>query len=126
MSGNNSFDAEKVGAPEPVHHAENSRATPSQERAGSVRADKADNTNDAPKSSWPTRFVDSFRRDPNAKITKSSQVIDPHDGHGKPAGFDHKGAAEATANSGLAHKLKSRHLQMIAIGGSIGNFISTW
>jgi amino acid transporter len=28
-----------------------------------------------------------------------------------------------TANSGLARELKGRHLQMIAIGGSIGEFI---
>ena len=63
---------------------------------------------------WRTRFVDSFRRDPNASvINKAVQGVDPRE-------YDHKTAAERTANSGLAHKLKGRHLQMIAIGGSIG------
>jgi len=62
------------------------------------------------------RFIDSFRRDPNAAITKPSQRANgPARG-----GFDHAAAAERTANSGLAHKLKGRHMQMIAIGGSIG------
>jgi len=62
------------------------------------------------------RFIDSFKRDPNAAITKPSQRADgPARG-----GFDHAAAAERTANSGLAHKLKGRHMQMIAIGGSIG------
>ncbi|ESZ97241.1 putative Uncharacterized amino-acid permease [Sclerotinia borealis F-4128] len=62
---------------------------------------------------WTTRFVDSFRRDPNAAVTKPSQREGVE-------GFDHQAAAEATANSGLARELKPRHLQMIAIGGSIG------
>ena len=68
----------------------------------------------APKAPWTTRFVDSFRRDPNAQIINSAG--DPH------GGFDHKAAAEGTANSVLKPKLKGRHLQMIAIGGSIGEF----
>jgi len=34
--------------------------------------------------------------------------------------FDLQGANFATANSGLSRELKGRHLQMIAIGGSIG------
>lgn len=62
---------------------------------------------------WKKRFVDSFRRDPNAAVTKSSE-------RAVTKGFDHEAAARATANSGLARKLKSRHMQMIAIGGSIG------
>ena len=70
------------------------------------------------KEPWSRRFVDSFKRDPNAHVIRAAQGVDATGGHG----FDHKGAAERTANSGLAHKLKSRHMQMIAIGGSIGEF----
>jgi hypothetical protein len=70
---------------------------------------------DAEKQPWNRRFIDSFKRDPNAHVTSSAAM---HGGEG----FDHKGAAERTANSGLAQKLKARHMQMIAIGGSIGEF----
>jgi len=80
-------------------------------------------TDSAPKQKWTTRFVDSFRRDPNAHVIKPGQAVDATDGHGGAGGFNHKAAAEATANSGLAHKLKARHMQMIAIGGSIGKLI---
>jgi hypothetical protein len=70
---------------------------------------------DEPKRPWTTRFVDSFKRDPNAHVLKSTQETT------NPREFDHLAAAERTANSGLATKLKGRHLQMIAIGGSIGS-----
>jgi amino acid transporter len=73
---------------------------------------------EAPKGPWTTRFVDSFRRDPNAAVTKPSERAVS----GEHGGFDHTAAAEATANSGLSRKLKARHLQMIAIGGSIGMY----
>jgi amino acid transporter len=76
------------------------------------------------KEPWTRRFVNSFKRDPNAHVSKPGQVVDATDGHGNSAGrFNHKAAAEATANSGLAHKLKARHMQMIAIGGSIGEHV---
>jgi amino acid transporter len=60
------------------------------------------------------RVIESFKRDPNFNMTpKGSLGAD-----GKV--FDVESAAQNTANSPLARKLKGRHLQMIAIGGSIG------
>ncbi|KAI6247622.1 General amino-acid permease GAP2 [Erysiphe necator] len=62
-------------------------------------------------------IVDSFKRDPylesNVLFYTTSQS----------SGFNHAAAARKTANSGLAHQLKSRHMQMIAIGGCIGTGI---
>lgn len=60
------------------------------------------------------RIIDSFKRDPNLTVTPRGVV----GANGRV--FDPELAAEATANSPLARKLKGRHLQMIAIGGSIG------
>lgn len=68
-----------------------------------------------PKQAWPRRVLDGFKRDPNASVLKKDAVAGGR--------FDHKAAAENTANSGLVQKLQSRHLQMIAIGGSIGALI---
>lgn len=66
------------------------------------------------------RLVDSFRRDHGASVTRGSIG-------GRKRSFDAEAAAHATAASPLARKLKGRHLQMIAIGGSIGTglFIGT-
>ncbi|EXJ88072.1 AAT family amino acid transporter [Capronia coronata CBS 617.96] len=55
------------------------------------------------------RFVDSFKRNPNARVTTNAVDAD-----GKPL------ADQPVAEPALAMKLKGRHLQMIAIGGSIG------
>lgn len=55
-----------------------------------------------------SRFVDSFRRNPQATISPVDTEGKPLDGAGEDPGAP------------LATKLKARHLQMIAIGGSIG------
>ncbi|KAI9884736.1 MAG: glyceraldehyde-3-phosphate dehydrogenase 1 [Watsoniomyces obsoletus] len=68
----------------------------------------------ATQGTYAQRFVSSFKRDPNARTTPRGVV----GADGKV--FDLEGAAQATAESPLARKLKGRHLQMIAIGGSIG------
>ena len=64
--------------------------------------------------SFGRRLFDSYRRDPNRTATPIGVI----GSNGRV--FDGKGAAEATAASPLARRLKGRHLQMIAIGGSIG------
>jgi len=69
---------------------------------------------DRPRRPTVTGFIDSFKRDPHARATPLGTL----GGDGKV--FDVEGAAQATAESPLARKLKGRHLQMIAIGGSIG------
>jgi len=68
--------------------------------------------------SFSKRFVDSFKRDPNRRTI--NPVIDSTDQHNHDGAFDPHKAVLATANTALARKLKGRHLQMIAIGGSIG------
>ncbi|KAI4207568.1 MAG: hypothetical protein LQ346_000500 [Caloplaca aetnensis] len=68
----------------------------------------------AEKDPFRRRAWDSFKRDPDAHITKRGQV------GANGLVFDLESAAQSTAESGLARKLKGRHLQMIAIGGSIG------
>lgn len=67
-----------------------------------------------PRRSVPRRVIDSFRRDPNSRVTPNGVI------GANGAVFDAEVAAQNTADSPLARKLKGRHLQMIAIGGSIG------
>jgi amino acid transporter len=78
------------------------------------------------------RFIDGFRRDPNLRITPKDpmdEILLAEMGsinrpmlmrNGNSHYYDMRLAAVRTAQSGLARKLKGRHLQMIAIGGSIG------
>lgn len=68
----------------------------------------------APRASVPRRIINSFRRDPHSRVTPTGVI------GANGAVFDPEAAAQATADSPLARKLKGRHLQMIAIGGSIG------
>lgn len=67
---------------------------------------------------WPKQLIDSFKRDPNRHII--DPIIERHDEEMHTVGVDPAWAAANTANTGLVRKLKGRHLQMIAIGGSIG------
>ena len=69
---------------------------------------------ESPKGNFFERTMDGFRRDPARLITGKGVV----GADGKV--FDVEAANQATADTGLSRKLKGRHLQMIAIGGSIG------
>jgi hypothetical protein len=68
--------------------------------------------------SFGRKLFESFKRDPNRTATPIGVI----GANGRV--FDGKGAAKATASSPLARRLKGRHLQMIAIGGSIGKFLT--
>ncbi|KAK2759796.1 glyceraldehyde-3-phosphate dehydrogenase 1 [Arachnomyces sp. PD_36] len=63
------------------------------------------------KKSVPRRMLDSFKRDPGVYYSTAG---------GPENQYNMVAATTATACSRLQKKLKSRHLQMIAIGGSIG------
>jgi len=67
------------------------------------------------KSFATTKAFDSFRKGPD-------RAFAPALGESWRV-FNAQAAAWNTANSGLVKKLKGRHLQMIAIGGSIGKFL---
>jgi hypothetical protein len=88
---------------------------------------------DAKPQSRFARWIDGFRRDPNSSVLPRDPMEDifaaevgsintrpPLSRTSSDHYYDMRGAALRTAQSGLARKLKGRHLQMIAIGGSIG------
>ena len=98
----------------------------------SVRGPSYDAEPQAPLRRW----LDSFRRDPNRRVLPKYPVpgsvdddnrlgIDDLESmrssvdHGAHY-FDLRAANISTANTMLARELRGRHLQMIAIGGSIG------
>lgn len=69
------------------------------------------------------RFIDSFRRDPNSTFSAASHLEDPSRQlpmHNGSHYYDLHLATLENAHIGLSRRLKGRHLQMIAIGGSIG------
>lgn len=70
------------------------------------------------------RFIDGFKREPTSAFFPSDHLsqLDSHHGreHDGAHYYDLRLATLETAHSALARKLKGRHLQMIAIGGSIG------
>lgn len=80
-------------------------------------------------STW-TNLVDGFKRDPHAAVNPnvlslshgSRTSFGGKSHHHHSHSFDAEVAAQATASSPLARSLKGRHLQMIAIGGSIGEW----
>lgn len=85
------------------------------------------------------RWIEGFRRDPTRRFTPKDAINQLSDGTIAGAGggdmdllaarerrgghyFDLHAANVGTASTNLARELKGRHLQMIAIGGSIGGF----
>jgi len=76
------------------------------------------------KRSIPVRIVDSFRRDPNQHVNERGEIVGLNGGgeetDGSSSSYDLESAMANAAKAPLARKLKSRHLQMIAIGGAIG------
>ncbi|KHN99940.1 general amino-acid permease GAP1 [Metarhizium album ARSEF 1941] len=74
------------------------------------------------------RFLDSFKRDTDHSFFPSDHLsqVNSHSGqrqYGRNY-YDLRLAAFESANTGLARKLKGRHLQMIAIGGSIVQWLT--
>ncbi|KAK5954277.1 histidine permease [Knufia fluminis] len=95
------FDPAKQGAEKDIEAGSSSPEMSIDKEAGFVELPVAD-------TRWG-RFVDSFKRNPNARATPVAV-----DAEGRPV----KDALPA--EPALAMRLRNRHLQMIAIGGSIG------
>ena len=70
------------------------------------------------KAPFPKAFIDTFRRAPMSRYTEPEMQLED-DADWDQIHHQLK-ASHYTTNTGLARKLKGRHLQMIAIGGSIG------
>jgi amino acid transporter len=77
-------------------------------RGSTPQYDYGETTTTKEGTRW-TRFTDSFKQNPNARM-----VTEAVDEEGKPL------PDQPPAEPALSMKLKDRHLQMIAIGGSIG------
>lgn len=92
-----SFDVESATAISPNSSFSNNDIGSVDKRQGSVRG-----------------FVDSFRPSPDWNTVK------PVSCSGSTSTFDIENVNSGTASSPLSRQLKGRHLQMIAIGGSIG------
>lgn len=73
-------------------------------------------------------FLDGFKREPTSTFFPHDHLHQLESGAGREHDgshyYDLRLATLETAHSGLARKLKGRHLQMIAIGGSIGTLRS--
>ena len=67
----------------------------------------------APGPPLSQRIVDSFRRDRSQSFTFDASLGDE---------FDVESALKANAAAPLSRRLGARHIQMIAFGGSIGQF----
>lgn len=81
----------------------------------------------APAQSRLRRWADSFRRDPKGRMTPKNAFVGGLSmgmggdrEHQSRNYYDLRAANYRTAHPLLAKELKGRHLQMIAIGGSIG------
>ncbi|KAL6869317.1 histidine permease [Amphichorda felina] len=70
------------------------------------------------------QFLDGFKREPTSNFFPNDHLSQLESGVGREHDgshyYDLRLAALENAHSALARKLKGRHLQMIAIGGSIG------